>query len=102
MRELIAALAVYALNTLRLSPAVLALLSTFAALGGLVASLAAPAILRQFGIGKTRILAGVACLPAVALTLLAPALTRATLGGVERWRGEVCPAAERRQWLAGN
>ena len=69
-----AALAVYALNILGLSPAVFALLSTFAALGGLVASFAAPAILTELGIGKTRVLAGVACVPAVALTPLAPLL----------------------------
>jgi MFS family permease len=69
-----AATAVYALRVLGLSPAVFALLSTFAASGGLVASLAAPAILHQFGIGKTRILAGVACVPAVALTPLAAVL----------------------------
>jgi hypothetical protein len=69
-----AALAVFALNVLGLSPAVFALLSTFAAIGGLVASFAAPAILTVFGIGKTRILAGVACVPVVALTPLAPVL----------------------------
>ncbi|KQN88649.1 hypothetical protein ASE96_09440 [Arthrobacter sp. Leaf69] len=69
-----AALAVYALNVLGLGPAVFALLSTFAAMGGLVATLAAPAILTQLGIGRTRILAGVACVPVVALTPLAPGL----------------------------
>lgn len=69
-----AATAVYALNVLGLSPAVCALLSTFAALGGLVASFAAPAVLRQLGIGRTRILGGIACIPAVALTPLAPVL----------------------------
>ena len=47
---------------------VFALLSTFAALGGLAASFAAPAIPGQLGIGKTRILAGIARVPAVALT----------------------------------
>jgi hypothetical protein len=69
-----AATAVYALNILGLSPAVFALLSTFAALGGLAASVAAPAILNQLGIGKTRILAGIACVPAVALTPLSAVL----------------------------
>lgn len=69
-----AATAVYALNVLGLSPAVFALLGTFAALGGLSASFAAPALLKRLGIGKTRILGGIACVPAVALTPLAPAL----------------------------
>ncbi|AOT04772.1 hypothetical protein ASPU41_17045 [Arthrobacter sp. U41] len=69
-----AATAVYALSVLGLSPAVFALLSTFAALGGLAASFAAPAVLTLLGIGKTRILGGVACAPAVALTPLAPVL----------------------------
>lgn len=69
-----AATAVYALNIVGLSPAIFVLLSTFAAMGGLVASLAAPAILTRLGIGKTRILSGVACVPVVALTPLAPAL----------------------------
>ncbi|SDL67627.1 hypothetical protein [Arthrobacter sp. ok362] len=69
-----AASAVYALNVLGLSPAVFALLSTFAALGGLAASFAAPAIRNQLGIGKTRILAGIACVPAVALTPLSAVL----------------------------
>jgi hypothetical protein len=69
-----AAMAVYALNVLGLSPAVFALLSTFAALGGLVASFAAPAILKQLGIGNTRIFAGVACVPVVALAPLAAGL----------------------------
>lgn len=69
-----AATAVYALTVLGLSPAVFALLGSFAALGGLVASFAAPAILRQLGIGKTRILAGVTCVPVVALTPLAAVL----------------------------
>ena len=66
-----AAMAVYALNVLGLSPAVFAMLSTFAALGGLAASFAAPAILKQFGIGNTRIFAGLACVPVVALAPLA-------------------------------
>lgn len=69
-----AATAVFALSVLDLSPAVFALLSTFAALGGLAASITAPAILKQLGIGRTRIFAGAACVPAVALTPLAPTL----------------------------
>ncbi|MET3950307.1 hypothetical protein [Arthrobacter sp. UYEF36] len=69
-----AATAVYALNVLGLSPAVFALLSTFAAMGGLVASVSAPALLTHFGIGRTRILASIACVPAVALTPLAQVL----------------------------
>lgn len=69
-----AATAVYALGVLGLSPAVFALLGTFAALGGLVASFAAPAILTRLGIGRTRILAGVLCVPVVSLTPLAPVL----------------------------
>lgn len=69
-----AAAAVYALGVLGLTPAVFALLGTFAALGGLVASVAAPAILQQLGIGRTRIFAGVACVPVVALTPLAAVL----------------------------
>ena len=69
-----AATAVYALGVLGLSPALFALLGTFAAAGGLAASVAAPAILKQLGIGRTRILAGVACVPIVALTPLAAVL----------------------------
>jgi hypothetical protein len=69
-----AATAVYALNVLGLSPAAFALLSTSAAMGALVASFSAPAILTRLGIGRTRILAGIACVPAVALTPLAPVL----------------------------
>lgn len=69
-----AATAVYALTVLGISPAVFAALGTFAALGGLAASFAAPAILNRLGIGKTRILAGIACVPAVALTPLAAVL----------------------------
>jgi MFS family permease len=69
-----AATAVYALDILGLSPAVFALLGTFAAGGGLAASVAAPAILKHLGIGTTRILAGVACVPVVALTPLAAVL----------------------------
>lgn len=69
-----AATAVYALGVLGLSPAVFALLGIFAALGGLAASFAAPAILKHLGIGRTRILAGVACVPIVALTPLAGVL----------------------------
>jgi hypothetical protein len=69
-----AATAVYALNVLGLSPAVFALLSTFAAVGGLAASVAAPAILGQLGIGRTRILAGICCVPAVSLTPLSAVL----------------------------
>ena len=69
-----AATAVYALRVLGLSPAVFALLATFSALGGLAASFAAPAILKRFGIGRTRILAGVVCVPIVALTPLAAVL----------------------------
>ena len=66
--------AVYALGVLGLSPAVFALLGTFAAAGGLAASVAAPAILKHLGIGRTRSLAGVACVPVVALTPLAAVL----------------------------
>jgi hypothetical protein len=69
-----AATAVYALGVLGLSPAVFALLGTFAALGGLAAAFAAPAILKELGIGRTRIFAGIACAPIVALTPLAPVL----------------------------
>ena len=69
-----AATAVYALGVLGLSPAVFALLGTFAALGGLAASFAAPGILKHLGIGRTRILAGVACFPVVVLTPLAAVL----------------------------
>lgn len=69
-----AATAVYALGVLGLSPAVFALLGTTAAGGGLAASVAAPAILKHLGIGRTRILAGVACVPVVALTPLAAVL----------------------------
>ena len=69
-----AATAVYALGVLGLSPALFALLGTFAAAGGWAASVAAPAILKQLGIGRTRILAGVACVPIVALTPLAAVL----------------------------
>ena len=69
-----AATAVYVIGVLGLSPVVFALLGTFAALGGLAASFAAPAILEHWGIGRTRILAGVACVPIVALTPLAAVL----------------------------
>lgn len=69
-----AATAVYALNVLGLSPAVFALLSSFAAAGGFVASVAAPAILTQLGIGKTRILASIACVAADAIYPLATVL----------------------------
>ncbi|MDI3211288.1 hypothetical protein [Arthrobacter sp. AL12] len=69
-----AATAVYALGVLGLSPAVFALLGSFAALGGLAASFAGPALLKLWGIGRTRILAGVACVPVVALTPLAAVL----------------------------
>ncbi|MDN4646015.1 hypothetical protein [Arthrobacter sp. PsM3] len=43
-------------------------------MGGLVASFSAPAILTRLGIGRTRVLAGIACVPAVALMPLAPVL----------------------------
>ena len=69
-----AATAVFALRVLGISAAVFALVGTFAALGGLAASFAAPAILKQLGIGRTRILAGAACVPVVALTPLAAVL----------------------------
>ena len=69
-----AATAVNALTVLGINPAVYAALGTFAALGGLAASFAAPVILSRLGVGKTRILAGLACAPAVALTPLAAVL----------------------------
>ena len=69
-----AATAVNALTVLGINPAVFAGLGTFAALGGLAASFAAPAILSRLGIGKTRIFAGLACTPVVALTPLAAVL----------------------------
>ena len=58
-----AASAVYALTVLGIGPAVFAGLGTVAALGGLTASFAAPAVLKRVGIGKTRILAGVSAVP---------------------------------------
>ncbi len=69
-----AASAVYVLSVLGLAPSIYAALGSLAALGGLAASLTALPVLNRVGIGRTKIVAGLASLPVIALYPLAGVL----------------------------